>query len=135
MPSGRTPSLGIPSGRDRLSAGMLNRTQWVKFPMGVSVSSAINAKLFVPSGGSLHERGGEMFRPVQVYRSGILSPSAKAGLVSWIPAMCPQMHGLISILSRKGSGTRKKIDMPSGAANPERRTGWQGSRGSSAEGR
>jgi hypothetical protein len=42
----------------------------------------MRAKLRVPSGGSLHESGGEISSPSQVYSLGIASPGAKALLVS-----------------------------------------------------
>jgi hypothetical protein len=38
------------------------------------------AKLWVPAGGSVHERGGEMSLPAQPYRIGIGPPATKASL-------------------------------------------------------
>jgi hypothetical protein len=40
----------------------------------------LRAKLRVPSGAPDHASGGEKFAPSGVYLTGILSPSAKAGL-------------------------------------------------------
>src|SRR5919197_2263590 len=65
----------------RASTGRLNNTQCTHVPMGASGSSTINAKDFVPAGGSFHARAGEIFLPMQEYLAGMDCPFANASLV------------------------------------------------------
>src|SRR5262249_16050478 len=114
---------GVPSSSSRRSAGRLKRTQWTQVPRGASGSSQIRAKLFVPSGGSGHRKGGETSLPSPVYYFGMASPSWTAVLGSsifmvarpdgsWLP---PPLHpgrklekrtreGRIAALHREGRG-------------------------------
>ena len=62
--------------------GIPYSTQWTHVPLGASGSSAMGATLSVPSGTSLHLRGGETSSPSQVYLAGMVEPSVKAVLVS-----------------------------------------------------
>jgi hypothetical protein len=61
---------------------MLNKTQCTHVPIGASGSSTINAKDWVPAGGSFHARAGEIFFPMQEYFAGMDCPFPNASLVS-----------------------------------------------------
>src|SRR5256884_9685899 len=70
------------SGSSAVAAGRLYITQWTHVPAGASGSSAISAKLTVPSGAPLQARGGETSAPSQVCLAGMADASVKAVLVS-----------------------------------------------------
>src|SRR5205823_922798 len=53
--------------------------QWRKVPEGASGSSTINAKLFVPAGGSAHSSGGERSCPSAVYLAGMVFSRRQLG--------------------------------------------------------
>jgi hypothetical protein len=61
--------------------GRLKSTQCTQVPTGASGSSQISAYAFVPSGTSVHSRGGETSMPSQVYLLGMNAPSSKAELL------------------------------------------------------
>ena len=61
-------------------AGRFQTVQWFQFPTGASGSSANNAKLFVPAGGSVQASCGETSDPSQVNFVGMLPPLEKAEL-------------------------------------------------------
>ncbi len=67
MPLGKLSPLGTASPSFLSEAGILKTTQWVTDTrMGASKSTAVNAKLLVPSGGSPQDKGGERFSPSRV---------------------------------------------------------------------
>src|SRR5688500_4116706 len=76
------PVTGSSSGRSRLSAGMLNSTQWTQVPMGASGSSMMSANDCVAAGGSVHASAGDTFLPTQEYLAGMDCPLVNASLVS-----------------------------------------------------
>jgi len=76
------PLIGRSSGRSRVFAGMLNRTQWTHVPIGASGSSTMSAKDCVAAGGSFHVSPGEIFFPTHEYLAGMDCPFANASLVT-----------------------------------------------------
>src|SRR5690606_8794731 len=56
--------------------------RWRKVPRGASGSSTTRTRLRAPSGTPVQRKGGIRFSPSRAKVEGILSPSAKAGLVS-----------------------------------------------------
>ena len=96
-PSGSSASAETPSPRPAESAGMFQTTQWVQGPAASSLSR-MRASEAVPSGTSVHSRGGEISSPVlpgatvtpsgggrslaQVCLTGMRRFSLKTGLVN-----------------------------------------------------
>ena len=68
---------GWSSGISLKAAGRLKTTQWPLVP-GVSASSTIIARVCVPEGGAVQERGGDTLALSQVYRTGIVPPGENA---------------------------------------------------------
>jgi hypothetical protein len=73
-----------PSAIEEVFGSILKATQWSQTPTGASGSSRTSARDLVPAGTPEILRGGLISLPLHVYLTGIIAPSANAGLVNLI---------------------------------------------------